>query len=175
MALDYPAPSGPSHLWQAPGNKLALEWIGNDLQAIAWKGTPRVHRRDRLGPRQVRQLLAAAEGDRLEALYVLAVTAGLRRGELLALRWADVDVDHGWLEVVGSLARARGSGLRVTGPKTARSRRRVEMTSTAIAALCPHRAPQISERLAARAGEPWDDHDLVFSGRRGGFLHAADV
>jgi hypothetical protein len=47
------------------------------------------------------------------------------------------------------------------------------MTSTAIAALCPHPAPQISERLAA--GELWDDHDLMFSGRRGGFLHAADV
>lgn len=47
------------------------------------------------------------------------------------------------------------------------------MTPTAIAALRRHRAGQLSERLAA--GELWDDHDLVFSGRRGGFLHAADV
>lgn len=126
-----------------------------------------------LAPDQVRQLLAAAEGNRLDALYVLAVAAGLRQGELLALRWADVDLDHDWLKVVGSLARPRGSRLRVTGPKTARSRRRFEMTPTAITALRRHRAAQISERLAA--GELSGDHDLVFSGRRGGFLQAADV
>ena len=53
---------------------------------------------------------AAATGDRLEALHVPAVTAGLRQGELLALHWRDVDLDEGWMRVVGSLYRSRATG-----------------------------------------------------------------
>jgi hypothetical protein len=84
---------------------------------------------------KARELLAAAAGDRLEALYVLAVTAGLRQGELLALHCRDVNLDEGWLRVVGSLYRSRGAGLSIGEPKTGRSRRRVELTPTAIDAF----------------------------------------
>lgn len=105
----------------------AVRWRLVPVNVAGLVDPPRPLRRDMtaLAPDQVRQLLAAAEGDRLGALYVLAVTAGFRQGELLALRWADVDVYHGWLKVVGSLARARGWGWSVTGPNTARSRRRL--------------------------------------------------
>lgn len=126
-----------------------------------------------LSPDQARQLLAAAREDRLEALYVVAVSAGLRLGELLALKWSAVELDGGWLRVTGSLSRARGAGLSITNPKTARSRRRVELTSAAVEALRRHRAFQAAERLAA--GELWTDRDLVFCNRSGGFLHAADL
>lgn len=105
----------------------AVRWRLVPVNVAGLVDPPRPVRRDMtaFAPDQVRQLLAAAEGDRLEALYVLAVTAGFRQGQLLALRWADVDVYHGWLKVVGSLARARGWGWSVTGPNTARSRRRL--------------------------------------------------
>jgi integrase len=121
----------------------------------------------------VRRLLAAASGDRIEALYVLAVTAGLRQGELLALRWSEVDLDAGYLRVVASLGRARGTGLVVTDPKTARSRRRVELGATAVECLRRHRAAQSAERLAA--GPLWRHEDLVLASRVGSYLHASDV
>ncbi|MFN2569634.1 MAG: tyrosine recombinase XerC [Candidatus Dormibacteria bacterium] len=84
-----------------------------------------------LSPTQAQHLLEAAKGDRREALYVLAVTAGLRLGELLALRWTDVNLDAGTLAVTGTLSRIRGEGLRIGEPKSKRSRRRVELSSVA--------------------------------------------
>ena len=65
---------------------------------------------------EVRTFLEAAKGERLEGLLVLAVTSGWR-GELLALRWQDIDPEAGSLRVVGSLGRARAAGLAVTNPK----------------------------------------------------------
>ena len=77
------------------------------------------------------------------------------------MRWQDIDPEAGSLRVVGSLGRARAAGLAVTNPKTARSRRRVELTATAVGALQRHRAAQAAERLAAG---PWClAGDLVFT------------
>ncbi len=70
---------------------------------------------------QVKVLLAAARGDRLEALYVLAVTTGMRIGEMFGLRWSDVDLEAGTLQVRRTVA-ADGT---VNAPKTASSRRTV--------------------------------------------------
>ena len=120
-----------------------------------------------------RAFVAAVSGHRLEALFVVAVTAGLRQGELLALRWSDVDLEQGWLRIVGSLARQRGAGVSVTDSKSARSRRRVELTATAVDALRRHRQAQAAERL--QAGPLWEDHDLVFCNRMGGYLMASHV
>ena len=78
---------------------------------------------------EVQRLLKAAAGDRLEALYKLAVGTGLRQGELLGLRWGDVDLDAATLTVQRTLLDVNGQ-LEVGEPKTARSRRRVEPTGT---------------------------------------------
>ena len=94
-------------------------------------------------------MLAAAREDRLEALYVLAVHTGLRQGELLALGWADVDLEGRRLSVRRTLSSAKG-GPRFTAPKTAKSRRTVRLTGAAVAALARHRALQEKER--ARLG-----------------------
>lgn len=104
-------------------------------------------------------LLSAARGHRLQALYVLALTTGLRQGELLALRWADLDLTQSVLQVRFSLLwGADGHSFRP--PKSKRSRRRVSLTSLAVAALREHRARQAEERLAL--GGAWTDLDLVF-------------
>ena len=102
----------------------------------------------------------AAQDDRLEALYVLALTTGLRQGELLALRWNGVDLDEGSVQVRGSLQRTQ-DGLIILEPKTAGSRRKVSLTKTAVQALRFHRTRQSKERLAL--GPEWDDRDLVFA------------
>jgi integrase len=118
-----------------------------------------------LDPTAAQRLIAAAGQDRLEALYVLALTTGMREGELLGLRWRDLDLDGGALEVRGSLQRVP-SGFVLAEPKTARSRRRVGLTPTAVAALRRHRARQSEERL--RLGAGWkNDLDLVFTDESG--------
>jgi len=136
---------------------------------------PRTIRRQMkpLSAAEARAFVVAVSGHRLEALFVVAVTAGLRQGELLALRWSDVDLEQGWLRVVGSLARRRGAGVSVTDPKSARSRRGVELTAIAVDALRRHRQARAAERL--QAGPLWKDRDLVFCNRMGGYLMASHV
>lgn len=80
----------------------------------------------------------APRGDRLEALYVLAVATGLRQGELLALRWCDIDLPARTLTVQRNLVQLNGR-LEITEPKTAASRRRVDLPCVAVAALEAHR------------------------------------
>src|SRR5215207_10213280 len=100
-------------------------------------------RRRHFLPEQVSALLEAAREDRLEALYVVAVHTGLRRGELLALRWNDVDFEKGTLRVDESLDQ-HGS---FHAPKREESRRTLRLTLVSLAALRAHRARQNEERL----------------------------
>lgn len=77
---------------------------------------------------ETRQLLGAASGDRLEALYVLVALLGLRRGEALGLRWSDVDLDRATLRVEQTVIRVVGEGLVVNPlPKTRTSRRTISL------------------------------------------------
>ncbi len=109
---------------------------------------------------EARRLLAAVRGDRLQAVYVLAVSGGLRRGELLGLRWVDVDLDGAELHVRQAVQRVGGE-LRFTEPKTRHSRRTIPLPALAVDALWEHRARQAAERLAA--GLAWQDSGLVFT------------
>ena len=104
---------------------------------------------------QARRLLQTAEGDRLHALCVVAVTAGLRPGEMRALRWSDVDLEAGSLRINRAL-----SDGEFAAPKTPRSCRKIELFNSARAALRAHRKCQLEERMK-RAGL-WQDHGLVF-------------
>lgn len=113
---------------------------------------------------EARATLRAARGHRLEALYVLAMFLGLRRGELLGLRWADVDLDTEKLEVVQTLQRVGGS-LRLVPPKTEDSARTVPLPAICAEALREHRKRQFAER--ADMWPDWHDHGLVFPSRRG--------
>lgn len=108
------------------------------------------------------RFLDVIRGDRLEALWVVAVREGLRQGEILALRWRDVDLAAGTIAVTGSLQANRTIGE----PKSRRSRRSVVMFAETVAALREHRERQRFE--ARRAGSMWIDHDLVFTNEFGG-------
>src|SRR5919107_2001250 len=89
---------------------------------------------------------ARETGDRFEALYVLAITTGLRRGELLGLRWADADLARGTLRVGRALVREGGRHV-VGETKTKRGRRRVNLTPRTVAALRSHRKKQVEQRV----------------------------
>ncbi len=126
-----------------------------------------------LSQEQARALLAAARDDRLEALYVLAVSAGLRQGELLGLRWRDVDMERGTLSVHRQLTRSKEDGLRFTEPKSKKSRRSIRLAGSVTEALRRHRSAQNKERL--RLGTLWKDQDLVFANRTGAPLDVANL
>ena len=92
-----------------------------------------------LSMEQSRTLLAGIRGDRLEALYVTALGTGLRQGELLGLRWQDVDFERGELAVRHTLQRGTRT---LAEPKTERARRTLRLPSRVLTALVAHRARQ---------------------------------
>jgi len=110
-----------------------------------------------LTSKQVGRLLEISKGDRFEALYYLAVTTGMRRGELLALKWEDVNFNRGTVQVKRSLSRIRG-GLIFVSPKSAKGRRNIALTTGVIEALRKHRVIQDEER----SRENWQENGLVF-------------
>ena len=114
-----------------------------------------------------RKLLEAARGDRFEAIIILALTLALRRGEILGLRWSDVDFEGRALRVNQALQRIGGS-LQVTEVKTERSRRVVAIPESVVRALKTRRAQQAQERVLA--GPQWKDSDLAFTNPTGGPL-----
>ena len=127
---------------------------------------PQVRREEMrpLSAEQVKVLLEVARGDRLEALYVLAIHTGLRQGELLGLKWEDVDLESGTLRVRRTLVTAKGGPV-LTAPKTKGSRRSVKLTQGAVEALRSHLKHQLQE--IDRAGSLWRENGLMFASESG--------
>ncbi|CAN5894213.1 site-specific integrase [soil metagenome] len=113
---------------------------------------------------EARLFLEATRGDPLEALFVLALTTGLRRGELLGLKWADVDLDRGTLRVGRALVREGGRHA-VGETKTRRGRRQVNLTPRTVKALRTHRKRQLEEKM--RLVGLYEDSGLIFTTQRG--------
>ncbi len=111
-----------------------------------------------LTPEQVNVLLTAACEDRFHALYVLAVTTGLRQGELLGLQWGDVDLARAVLHVRHALHEVAGR-LWLDEPKTTKARRAVDLPTITVAALREHQAGMVAE------GHP---QEFVFCDTQGG-------
>jgi integrase len=111
-------------------------------------------------PEESRAFLHAIQGDRLECLYTLALTTGLRKGELLALKWQDVDLERAELHIKYGLDRLEGK-LQLVEVKTKRSRRVVSMPPMAVAALRLLRPRQLEDRLLA--GQRWHETGFVFT------------
>jgi integrase len=141
-------------------------------QAVRWGLIPRnpvdlvdppsVQRseRDVFDQAESRALLAALRGNRLGALYTVALALGLRRGEALGLMWSDIDFGAGTLSVRRALYRTKGQ-LALTDVKTKKSRRTIPLPLVATRALLQHRTRQETER--DRAQNLWIDTGLVFT------------
>lgn len=154
----------------ALGRALKVGLVRRNVAAIA--AAPAKVRRDLrpLTADQVRSFLATTGGDRFGPLYGVAVSTGLRLGELLAIRWSDLDEAAGTLAVRHTLDRETG---RLADPKTSRSLRTLRLPRVATAALRTQRPRQAADRLAA--GSRWRDNDYVFATHDGGPLDARNV
>lgn len=122
-----------------------------------------------LNEEQTRALLATAKGTRLEALLVVALRLGLRRGEILGLEWRHIDLDKGTLTVERSVRRVKGQQLAPGPLKTEESHRTIPLPDEVAKALRHHHAvEQAKARL--RAGAMWCDRGLVFPNTIGNHL-----
>src|ERR671912_2206431 len=136
--------------------------------------TPTPKEMQPLSASEARKLLEAAQGDKLEALYVLAVHTGMRRGELLALKWADVDLDLATVRVRRTLTRGEDGRGYVVGAATKSGKgRHVRLTPRAVEALKRHRARQAKEKH--KVGGLYRDQDLVFAGEGGNPINPSNL
>lgn len=139
------------------------ERILNENVASRVKGpAPEKRERTPMNPEQIRFLIRVARDTRLEVPVGLTAVTGLRRGELLALRWQRVDLDKGSLFVAESLEHSRASSQRIRfkGPKSKTSRRVIPLAPECVELLRSHRAQQEEEK--AHADSAYTENDLVF-------------
>ena len=121
-----------------------------------------------LDENQVLQFLIAAQDDRYEALYHVAIKTGMRQGELLGLKWSDVDWNKGLLRVQRQAQRVTGRGIVFFPPKTKAGRRTIQLGEQTLQMLRKHLNRQQMEK--AFAGEWWQNLDLIFPTTKGTIL-----
>lgn len=152
--------------------KKAVEWRQVGTNAADAVTPPAEGRAESLTltAEQGRHFLRSVAGDPLEAFYTLALWTGMRQGELLALRWRDVDLERKAIKLNGTLSRATRT---VAPPKTKRSRRFIPLVEPTVQPLRRHRLRQADARH--RAGEVWRDNDYVFAAPDGGPIIATHL
>jgi len=122
---------------------------------------------------QAKKLLEVARGSRLDALLLLTLTTGMRRGELVALHWSDVDLEKGTLQVRHTLVRVGGKGLVEGEPKSKAGRRKIALADVVIEALKKHRVRQLEARI--KMGDRWQEHGLIFPNIYGAYFNPDHV
>lgn len=123
-------------------------------------------------PDEVIRFLDAIRGDRLYALFYLALHTGMRRGEILGLMWEDMDLENGFISVRRAIVR-RYRGTVVKEPKTEKSRRRIQITRDVVDVLKAYKVIQNKERLLF--GEDYVNTGYVFTKPEGGPLEPCYV
>ena len=159
-------------LRKALGDAERLGLVTRNVAKLATPPSPERREVEAVSSERARAILAAVAGDLIAAIVEVALTMGIRQGEILGLAWRDVDFRDGTLTVRQTLARDAQSkdGWRLDRPKTARSRRTLAAPSNLMQRLRAQHARQAEERL--RVGRHWrnNDRDLVFTDEWGGPL-----
>jgi integrase len=148
----------------------AVKWnlLSRNIATLATVPQKTSHEVKTLSASEARKLIEAAQDSRIEALLVLAITTGMRRGELLGLRWDDIDLELGILRICRTVNWIAGFGFIENDPKTKASRRRITLPSVAIEGLRKHRIRQ--DQAKQQAGTKWIEKGLVFPNTLGNFL-----
>ena len=122
---------------------------------------------------QARQFVIATSGSAFEAVYYLALTSGMREGELLGLKWSDLDWNKSVLFVQRQLQQIKGKGYVLVPPKTKAGRRYIKVGPGTLKQLEAHRSRQALDK--AVAGERWQENDLIFPTTIGTLLDSKRV
>jgi integrase len=148
----------------------ALKWnmIPRNAAEVVKAPRPVPEEMHPLSPDEARKLIEAARGDKLEAPSILAVHTGMRQGELLGLKWEDVDLNEGVIHIRRTVVRS-GGRISLGEPKTKGSRRPVHLTGAAVEALKAHLERQLED--IERLGDLYRDHGLVFTSEVGTLIN----
>ncbi|MGW7041252.1 tyrosine-type recombinase/integrase [Streptomyces avermitilis] len=136
-------------------------------------GTPRPRRFEPLTAEEAREFLAVASGHPLQPLFELALHTGLRKGELLGLRWEDLDLAGGTASIRRTLQRTNSGGLTALPTKTHSSERRIALPTPCLRSIQQHRSRQRQEREAA--GKGWQVSGYVFTRPNGAPIEGATL
>jgi integrase len=136
---------------------------------------PRIPHKEKnvLTKQQAHTLLEEVKAHRLEALLTLAITSGMREGELLALHWQDINFEDCSLQVKRAVSYLKGYGYVESEPKTAKGRRMIKLPVFVVGILIRHRAQQEEQRR--QVGSAWIEKDLVFTNAQGCFYSASTM
>ena len=126
-----------------------------------------------ISPDEAKRLLDLARGNRMYAIVLLAVTTAARRGEILSLRWSDIDLKQGVIFIHRTMNRYSGYGFVENDAKTRAGRRKVVLPAVVLQALLEHKAMQEDARQKASA--KWKERNLVFCTSTGNYIQPAYV
>ena len=124
-------------------------------------------------PDQAARFVQVARADRQGIAFLLMLGCGLRRGEVLGLRWSAVDLERCFIEVKETLCKAVSGGVEFGAPKTAASQRIIFLAPDLVEALRAHKERQVRQRSASVG--LWTDHDLVVCTEIGTPIHPDNV
>lgn len=122
---------------------------------------------------QAHIFLAQVQTHHLKALLTLAIITGMRRGELLGLKWQDINFENCSLRVNRAVSYTTSHGFLETEPKTTRSRRTIMLPVFVVEVLLQHRAQQEIQRC--KAGNAWIERDLVFTNAQGSYISESSM
>jgi integrase len=185
----------PQHIQKLYSEKISEGWKSGSIRnihkilhkaldnAVRWKLVPRNvcdlvslprqvrHKPQTLSREQSLKLLNASRGHPLEPLIMLALTTGMRHGEIAALRWSNIDFEARTLEVEHTVTFISGHGYIEGEPKTEKSKRSIALPGFVMRALERCRLNQMEMR--SEVGSQWQDRDLVFCNALGDYRHPA--
>ncbi len=156
------------HISQALDEAVKLGWVSRNVTDVV---TPPRHKAKEMqtwSVEEARRFLAVARQSVYGPIWLLALATGMRKGELLGVRWRDVDSERGVVAIRQTVGTLRGK-IEIKPPKTLTSRREVHLSGDMVEALRAHKGSQAEQR--AKRGALWDDHDLVFAAAHGGPIH----
>ena len=154
----------------ALGRALKQQLVHRNVATLIDPPVKRRMERRPLSAEEVRTFLASLVEDPRRALFTVALATGCRQGEVLALRWQDIDLDTGTITVRHTLERRT---LTLADPKTEQARRTLVLPAFAVTALRDHRLSQLEQRL--KAGRRWKELDMVFCTGHGTPFHSRNV
>lgn len=153
----------------------AVKWnlVSRNVVGLVTRPSKGDHEAHVLTIEQARTLIETAKQHKVWALLVVALATGMRRGELLALRWDDIDFQQERVFVRRAVSKLNGRGYVEHEPKTKKGRRTIVLPSSVVDVLREQRG--YVEELRGRAGDNWLDLGLVFPNTRGNFIELAKL